>query len=233
MARREQLVLAVAAATPHGPDRVDDETRRQAAGRRRLGVARIAAAEPAALVENGRAPGAMNRAVDPAAAQQRAVGGVDDRVGGESGDVALLEPDAIARGQIVSLVEPNSAHYSRGRRFDTAQPIKRLAIGVIWLNRAKSVAPAALVETTRAGPVPDRKTSEPRAQAARLWCHCAHQRRTGPRLHRCPPIQPSGLTRSRQIHPKRFRTLAGSAPARHARRGSGPRAKIGSGARPT
>src|SRR5262249_37544920 len=65
-ARREQLVLAVAAAAPNGPDRMDDEAGRQAPGGRRLGFTRVAASEQAALVEDGRAPGAMDRAVDPA-----------------------------------------------------------------------------------------------------------------------------------------------------------------------
>jgi hypothetical protein len=59
-----------------------------------LGGAGVAAAERATLGEKVRSRGAMDGAVDAAAAQQRAVGGVDDGLDIERRDVgdADLEP---------------------------------------------------------------------------------------------------------------------------------------------
>ena len=54
----------------------------------------VAAAERAALLEQRRPGGAVDRAVDPAAAEQARVGGVDDRVRfGVRGDVAEMQGD--------------------------------------------------------------------------------------------------------------------------------------------
>ena len=56
------------------------------------------AAEAAALGDDLWAAGLVDRAVDATAAEQRAVRGVHDRVGGLCGDVALDEPDASGAG---------------------------------------------------------------------------------------------------------------------------------------
>ena len=97
MARGEKLVLALSAAAPDRPDGVDHVPRRQVARRRRLRVAGRAAAEAAALLEDRRAAGTVDRAVDAAAAEQRLVGGVDDRVDLLLRDVALDELDPAHR----------------------------------------------------------------------------------------------------------------------------------------
>src|SRR3954462_4461731 len=72
----EQLCLACSAAVPDRTDGVDDVTCRQVPSTGRLRVARLAAAEPAALVQDRRAAGAMDGPVDAAAAEQGRVGGV-------------------------------------------------------------------------------------------------------------------------------------------------------------
>ena len=95
VARREQLVLAAAAAVPDGADRVDDVARRKVARGGGLRLAGLAAAEPPALLQDRWPAGAVNGAVDAAAAEQRPVGRVDDRVCGMLRDVSLHDPDAI------------------------------------------------------------------------------------------------------------------------------------------
>src|SRR5438105_4517984 len=67
--------------------------RRQPPAGRQLGVAGGAAAELAALGQDRGSAGAVDRAVDPAAAQQRRVGRIDDRVGRLRGDVAAHQLD--------------------------------------------------------------------------------------------------------------------------------------------
>ena len=82
VAGREEVGLAGVAAAPDRADRVDDvasRARPPAAGRAR--VAGLAAAERPALVEELGPGGAMDRAVDAAAAEQARVGGVDDHLG--------------------------------------------------------------------------------------------------------------------------------------------------------
>ena len=59
---------------------MEDVPGRQVPARRQLRIAGLAAAQLAALLEDGRAAGAVNGTVDAAAAEQRRVGGVDDRV---------------------------------------------------------------------------------------------------------------------------------------------------------
>ena len=81
VAGRQQLRLALAAAVPDRPDGVDDVVDGQPPGAGDLRVARVAAAEPAALLEQLRPGRAVDRAVDAAAPEQARVRGVDDRVG--------------------------------------------------------------------------------------------------------------------------------------------------------
>ena len=91
--RPRALRLARLAAVPDRADGVDDPARGQPVALRRLGLARSAASERAALVEQLRARRAMDGAVDAAAAQQRRVRGVDDRVDALLGDVAADDLD--------------------------------------------------------------------------------------------------------------------------------------------
>ena len=87
IAGREQIRLAARAAVPHRPDRVDDVFRRQVVAARDLRRAGGAAAERSAFRQQLPSGGAVDRAIDPAAAEQRGVGGVDDGVDRERGDV--------------------------------------------------------------------------------------------------------------------------------------------------
>jgi hypothetical protein len=49
----------------------------------------------------------VDGAVNPAAAQQRAVGGVDDRVDRQVGDVPFDDFDALGHAAIVATIIPN------------------------------------------------------------------------------------------------------------------------------
>ena len=80
VAARQQLVLAGVAAVPDRPHRVDHPARRQHVPVGRLRLARVATAERTAPLQQLRAGGPVDGAVHAAAAQQRAVGGVDDGV---------------------------------------------------------------------------------------------------------------------------------------------------------
>src|SRR5579872_4202032 len=72
---------------PDRTDGVDHMARRQSIALRDLGTPRGAAAERAALCEQFWAGAAVDCAVDPSAAEQRAVRGIDDRVNIERRDV--------------------------------------------------------------------------------------------------------------------------------------------------
>ena len=87
IAGRQQLLLALAAAAPHRPDRVDHMLGRQPIAARDLGAAGLAAAERPAFGEQFRSGGAMDGAVDAAAAEQRAVRRIDDRIERKRRDV--------------------------------------------------------------------------------------------------------------------------------------------------
>jgi hypothetical protein len=87
IARGERLVLAFAAAMPHRPDGMNDMPRRQLVAFGDFGVAGLAAVKRAALSEQLRPGGAMDRPIDAAAAQQRGIRGVDDGINAQCGDV--------------------------------------------------------------------------------------------------------------------------------------------------
>ena len=91
--------LAGRAAAPDRPDRVDDITGREtvAAGDARLPGR--AAAEGAAFLEQAGARGAVDRTVDAAPAEETRIGGVDDRVERQSGDVGGDCPPGGHRGE--------------------------------------------------------------------------------------------------------------------------------------
>src|SRR5690606_26773100 len=89
--------LARGAAAPHRAHGVDDPAGGQVVAPGRLGVAGVAAAEGAALGQQAGPGGPVDGAVDAAAAEQRAVGGVHDRVDLEGRDVAGDDLDARVR----------------------------------------------------------------------------------------------------------------------------------------
>ena len=88
VAAREEPRFAGVAAAPDRADGVDHESGGEPEPGRGLGVAERAAIEVAAGVEQLRAGRPVDRPVDAAPAEQRRVGGVDDRVDVLGGDVA-------------------------------------------------------------------------------------------------------------------------------------------------
>src|SRR5437762_528154 len=93
IARREQLRLAAITAAPHRTDRMNHPLRRQPITARHPRLAGRTSADRSAFGEQVRTSRAVNRAVDSAAAEERGVGGVDDGVEGELGDVAAMKLD--------------------------------------------------------------------------------------------------------------------------------------------
>ena len=94
IAGRKQRILVLVAAIPHRADCVDHIPRLQPIAARDLRIARVAAAEGCAFLPQLRSRRAVDCAVDTAAAKQALIGGVDDRVHVERGDVGDddLEP---------------------------------------------------------------------------------------------------------------------------------------------
>ena len=80
--------LVVVAATPDRAGRVDDVFAWKSPGASQIGFAGLAAANLLAFFKQGRAGGAMNRAIYSAAAEQAAIGGIDDGIRVEFGDIA-------------------------------------------------------------------------------------------------------------------------------------------------
>ena len=99
VARREQLRLALAAASPHRADSVDHVARTQVPRTRRLRLSGRAPAEEPALGEQRRARGAVDRAVHPTPTEQARVRRVDDRVGVLLGDVTVKKLDHAANAR--------------------------------------------------------------------------------------------------------------------------------------
>ena len=89
IARREKLRLAAAPAVPDRTNGMDDELGRQPISPGEPGFAGRAPSQQAAFLEQLSPRGAVDRAIDTAAAEQGRVGRVDDRVDGERGDVSL------------------------------------------------------------------------------------------------------------------------------------------------
>ena len=84
----QKFGFVMVAATPDRARRVDDVFAWKSPGTSQIGFTRLAAADFDAFFKQGRAGGAMNRAVHTAAAKQRAIRGVDDCIRVELGDVA-------------------------------------------------------------------------------------------------------------------------------------------------
>src|SRR4030095_434124 len=80
VARGKEVILALVAAAPHRPARMDDVVGFQPIAARDLGRAGLAAAQERAFFLQVWPGGAMDGAVDAAAAQERSVRSVYDRV---------------------------------------------------------------------------------------------------------------------------------------------------------
>ena len=84
IARRQRLIFAPVAAMPDRTDGMDHMPGRQPITPGDFGIAGLAAAKRAAFGKQFRPGRAMDRAVDPAAAEQRGIGGVDDGVNAQA-----------------------------------------------------------------------------------------------------------------------------------------------------
>ena len=78
--RFQQRRFPFIAAVPDRPDGVDHMPRQQPVASGDPGVPGFAAAQPGAFLQQLRTRGAVDRAIDTAAPQQRVVGGIDDRI---------------------------------------------------------------------------------------------------------------------------------------------------------
>ena len=99
IARGEQRTLALVAAAPYGTDGMDDVARRQAITGREPRFAGWTTAERSASRQQIGSGSAVNGAIDAAAAQQRAVGGVDDRVDVQGRDVGARDGQLVGHSR--------------------------------------------------------------------------------------------------------------------------------------
>ncbi len=82
------MILAGLSAVPDRADGMDDMPRRQPIPAGDLGAAGFAAVQHPALVREFRSGGAVNGTVDPAAAKQRAIGSVYNRINAKLRDIS-------------------------------------------------------------------------------------------------------------------------------------------------
>src|SRR5262245_40972009 len=102
VASGKQLVLAALAAAPDRTNGVDHVTREEAEARRHLGIPRLTAAELGTSRAKLGTCGTVDCAIHAASAKQRPVGGVDDGVDVEPGDVAFDDLNPAAHGCIAN-----------------------------------------------------------------------------------------------------------------------------------
>jgi hypothetical protein len=88
IARGQRFGLAIVAAPPHGPNRVDDPSGSKHEPRRCLGLPGSTAPQMSTEVHQFGTGGQMDRTVDPSATKQRRVGGIHDGINRFTGDVA-------------------------------------------------------------------------------------------------------------------------------------------------
>ena len=96
IATREQCLLAAHPTLPDRTHGMDHVTAWQVPATGHLGMTGLATSECAALLEQPGSGGPVNGAVDATAAEQRAVGGIDDGIDGKCGDVAFEDLDPLA-----------------------------------------------------------------------------------------------------------------------------------------
>ena len=98
VAGSQQLWLALFAAMPHRADGVDHKLCRQAVALGELRFADLASVQQAAFAQQLRSGGTVDRPVHAAAAQQRRIGGIDNRIDHERGDVGLQDTQCGVHG---------------------------------------------------------------------------------------------------------------------------------------
>jgi len=98
VAAGQEIVFANIAALPHRAHGVDDVARGQLVAHGDLRIARLAAIEGAAGDRKFGTSRSMNGTVDSAAAEQRTVGGIDDGINLQLGDVAHMHSEPAHSG---------------------------------------------------------------------------------------------------------------------------------------
>src|SRR5262245_35928505 len=115
IAGSEQQVLTAFSTVPDRPNRVDHVARRQPEARRDLRLSSLAAAKPGASLGELMPRGTVDGAADASARGKHLVGGIDDGVDVEPGDVAFDNLDAVQHDLIGDAEWPcDQAHYSAG-----------------------------------------------------------------------------------------------------------------------
>ena len=106
VAGTELVALAIFTAVPDGADGVDDMAGFEPIAQSDFRFARAAAVQHAALGQQFRPGGAMNRSIDASATEKGRVGGVHDGIDVELGDVGLegLEHNAVMSERVVKAV---------------------------------------------------------------------------------------------------------------------------------
>ncbi len=101
----KQFRFAMPAIAINGADGVEDEFRWQLPGAGGDGAAgwaaRLAGADLVKFAHHGWTAGAVNRPVDTTSAGQMGIGGVDDGVGGDAGNIAELELEHVSGRKVV------------------------------------------------------------------------------------------------------------------------------------
>jgi hypothetical protein len=88
--------------TPDRPDGMEYISARQTIALRNLGVTGFAAAQPGAFLQQTRSGGPVDGAVHPASTQQRVVGGIDNGINRQCGDIGLNDFDGSFHGFLIS-----------------------------------------------------------------------------------------------------------------------------------
>ncbi len=145
VATGEQPVLAPLAAAPDRAYGVDHVTRRETKAWRDLRLSGVAAAELRARRAKLGASGAMDGAVDAAAAEQGLIGGIDDGVDLKPGDVAFDDLDAAGHRRALDAArEPRIKHAMPRPADHSSWPHGLARGGRLWTAGAWSRPPAKM-----------------------------------------------------------------------------------------
>ncbi len=143
VAGRQQFRFTMVAPLPHRADRVDYPARRQAIAACQFRIPRMATAERAAFGQQFRAGGAVNRPVDTAAAKQGAVGGIDDGVDSQGGEVGVYGTQRGSRAIIpdypIGSVQSGAGVGQRDRAIIPDYPIGSVGVQPDWPSADRCV----------------------------------------------------------------------------------------------